>query len=480
MPPTSEEILARIDKNLGNVLGSQAEADARIKELGESNDALMTRIKTQDERIEKQDTFMANLEAEANKHRFDVGSGDRFCERDALVSAMPEKLKKWIPFVRALRGGVPVAGQEGMVEPVLRNHAAARLAQKDPETYVAVGGWFMARIQAQLANQSGQPILAEQYNKEAEALSKAMGGTAYEGILTKADLAEDVGGTGGFTVPVVTEAMIGWIIRDASIVRASSPTIVQMRTKVHELPKLANNFTVTWETEGTTIVDSAPATPFSQPSITAQKQAGMVTLSIELIADNIINLMDFIMTHLINVLGRDEDTQMITGTGTPFTGFESAITTNVVTKTPAPLASGDMINLIYDAEQAALVQMGSALWCHPWIIRDEIKLSLAAGNSAYMPFVIGSNVRAQNLHGIPTYASSVIPRTSGAGTESFVYSGPPQYLVIGDRLGTTFDVNPWAETEFKAGQVLLRMMRRVGFVVWVEEAMAKHHDIQLT
>ena len=55
--------------------------------------------------------------------------------------------------------------------------------------------------------------------------------------------------------------MIGWLIRDASVVRASNPTTLQMTSKVHQLPQLASDFTVTWEPEIAPVISKGNQSP---------------------------------------------------------------------------------------------------------------------------------------------------------------------------------------------------------------------------
>ena len=67
-------------------------------------------------------------------------------------------------------------------------------------------------------------------------------------------------------VPVILEAVIGWLMKDASVVRQAGPTLITMTSNTHELPKLADDFTVGWFSEEGTITDGVPASPFYSSS----------------------------------------------------------------------------------------------------------------------------------------------------------------------------------------------------------------------
>ena len=473
---TVNDLLSSVDGRLASMIEGQETLTKRLDTIESGRKDVLDKLTSHDDTLQKSEDWIKEIQANHNKVRLNAGaaSGGSFVERDALLGAMDDTLKSWIPRVAMAHGGDPVSLPDGSVG--TRSFACATLAQKDPVLYTAVGGWFQARIKSSYCAIRGRGAEAEKWNTRADRLAEALGG-----IQTKDNLEVTTDADGGYLVPTVTESMLAWLAKDASTIRKSGASIVQMSTMTHELPSLASDFNVQWKAENVTATDSAPADAFGSGNLTAEKQTGLVTVSIELIQDNIVNLMDFVMQHLMNMVGQAEDTAMFQGT-TPFSSMDNAITTYVVAKTPAVAAVADLINLMYKTENAVTVDSG-VFYAHPWVVRDVIKAGLASGNAAVLGMMLGSGVPSRavrNLFGAPCYSSANISRTSGAGTESFVYYGPPQYLVVGDRMGTTFDVNPWAGTEFKQGQVLLRLLRRVGFLVWYEKAFATHEDIQAT
>ena len=68
--------------------------------------------------------------------------------------------------------------------------------------------------------------------------------------------------------------------------------------------------------------------------------------------------------------------------------------------------------------------------------------------------------------GVRVYPTSTILRNRGTGTnETTAYFGRPTAIVIGERMGTTFDVDPYGL--FTTAQVRLRMLRRVAVLIWI-------------
>lgn len=452
-----DPILEKVDKSLEAILAGQNEAREKIASLEKEHGGVAARLMAIDDKIRSADAWRNDVEQRFAKSRYTNGS-------DELLGALPADLRTWIPRVKGIE-----AGQLSEAVRQFPGLAAGmvRFAQKDPVLYVATAGWFQSKIKAALATKMGNPAKASEWNERGEKLAEALGGILGE---AKAALQEDTNSEGGYLVPTITEAVIGWLMKEASVVRQAGATVMQMTAKTHQLPSLASDFTVSWTAEEGTITDAVPATPFSQGSLVAKKQTGLVTVSIELIQDNIVNLMDFVMAHLIQQIGRAEDAQALEGDGTTFSGLYSAAGVNSVAGGSAALTEVMLRKLIYGGEHASTLD-GGVIFAHPWIMRDALGLAISSG-SPWFPIIFGQgqqgNGHPNNIWGVPALLTSIIARNRGGGTnETTAYFGKPQYIVIGDRLGTTFDVNPWSETEFKKGQILLRLVRRVGILVWV-------------
>jgi HK97 family phage major capsid protein len=257
-------------------------------------------------------------------------------------------------------------------------------------------------------------------------------------------------------------------MKESSVVLSAGATTLQMTTKTHQLPTLANDFTVSWIAEEGTITDAAPGTPFGQGTLTAKKLAALVTVSIELVQDNVINLMDFVLRHLLQQAGRAVDLQALEGDGTTFSGLFSVAGVNSVAGGSNALSEDELRKLIYGGEHATTLENG-VIFAHPWIMRDAIGLAISSG-TPWFATVFGQdqqgNARPRNIWGVPAMLTSIIAKNRGGGTnETTAYHGDPSYIVIGQRMGTTFEVDPYGK--FDTAQLRLRLLQRTGVLIWV-------------
>jgi HK97 family phage major capsid protein len=453
----TEQVLTEVNTKLAGILDGQTKAAARDAAIEAKQAELLGKITEHDTGLKDQKKELERIERELNTKRFGAGSGS-VTETDALLNALPDDLKAMVSRVKGLRFAPVAPG-------LSRSAVAVRMAESDPVRYVAIGGWFQARVKQALFAKKGQATKAQEWDERANKLAEAMGGFTAE---QKAALQEDTNAEGGFLIPTVTEAMIGWLMKEASIVRSAGATILSMTTKTHQLPTLANDFSVSWIAEEGTITDGAPATPFGQGSLTAKKLASLVTVSIELVQDNIVNLMDFVLRHLLQQAGRAEDLQALEGDGTVFSGLFSVSGVNSVAGGSNALSEDELRRLIYGGEHATTLENG-VIFAHPWIMRDAIGLAISSG-TPWFATVFGQdqqgNARPRNIWGVPAYLSSIVAKNRGGGTnETTAYHGDPSYIVIGDRMGTTFEVDPYGK--FDTAQLRLRLLRRVGVLIWV-------------
>ena len=469
--------LKNFEAKLEKFLSEQETREKKTHEtIASTREALEKRLEAAESNLKAKDAALHELEVKADSIRFTHDGTDE------LRNALPEDLKAWIPRVKAIDGGDPFTIEhDGGVQRF--RSAVARLVKSDPVRATAFAGWVQAHIKAALAHQRHSSADAEKWRKRADDIAKALGGIDAE---TKAALQEDTDTEGGYLTPTIIEAMIGWLVKDNSVARSAGCSILQMRSALHQLPSLANDFTVAWTDEEGTITGGVPAAPFSQAQLRAKKQTSLGTASIELIQDNIVNLLGFVFQHWMTIVGRAEDLQVFEGDGTVFTGLFSATGTVSVSAGGNAAASGvaptfsDLISLIFGGEHQSTID-GGVIFAHTWFARDLIKATTGTAGSIYLPFIANRLPNPSSLAGVPYFPTSVISRIrSSATNESVAYHGNPAYIVIGDRMGTTFEINPWSENEWKKGQISMRLMRRVGITIWVPGYFTKLVNFELS
>jgi HK97 family phage major capsid protein len=465
-----KDVVGGVKKSLGQI-GGDTDVAALLKGMDE-------KIKTANETAEQ-------VKKQLDRARY--GSTSR--RRDAIVEAMPEELKSWIPRVAGITGGevmLPTV-EEGVVR-VQRGRSQVALANMDPVLYTALGGWFQQRVKGYLEAQKGNSEKAQKHATAADKLRAALDEGMY-GMFPpdqRAALAEGTGAEGGFLVPLITEPVIGELMKEFSVVRAAGPTVIQMQSDQHDLPDLASDFTVTIDNEAQTIADSEGT--FGNNQLIARRFGAMVTISIELIQDNIVNLMDFVMAHLIRVLGRTQDGLALEGDGVApnwlgvfgTTGVANVNNAGAASDAGVALALASWLKMRYAGEHWTTVRAG-AIWCHPWVVRDLVQAVISAGTVAAQVIFDVTGDAPERSGRQRLYPTSKIRRNRGATqtNETTAFHGDPTFMVFGERMGTEFSINPYAEGPFKKGQILLRMLQRTGFVCWVPEYFSKLSNIEV-
>lgn len=476
--PATAELLTKLDERITRYLGVQKEEfETRFKALKDVDGEVLGRLKLIDEGLESRDTAFTKLEREFNERRFNHGGG-QFKERDALRAVLPDECKDWPSRIAQMRGGeftaFSIEDDSGLMRPQIRSEQVARIAQTDPLLLACVAAWMRCRIKAFNATQDGDPSRAQKWNDQGRKLAEALGGFTAE---ARVALQEDSDSEGGALVPTIVETMIGWLMKDNSVVRASGPTVVQMTSKIHQFPNLLNDFTYTWFTEEGSFTDMAPTGPFGAGNLVAKKGGGIVTVSIELIQDSPTNLIDFLLVHLLSVRGRAEDIQMLEGDGSIFTGLFSAsgVGSTASAGGTTPISMTEFLKLVYGGEHDTTIAPG-VCYMHPWNVRDLL-VSHAGTNNPYFLWSVElgkGTVAPDVLGGKRLYKTSAISRVrGGSNNQATGYHGNPAFLIVGDRMGTEFSVNPWSTAEYKAGQILCRLMNRTGYLVWVPQYFMK-------
>lgn len=454
------DILNKLDGKLDQLIENDVELQNRVAELEKSAagtdkaskkaaelegklNKVENALKAHDETITTVKDAHEQLEADLKQRRFGLSG------IDSLVEAIPEDQRKFIVQVEA-NPGDPRLSKAFMDDPVKR---------------VAISSWFHSTIRQKVAAMQGDQLKSNAYFERCQKLEKALGGA-----VTKIDLREATDISGGYLVPSITEAVIGRLIQDYSAVRQANPTIIQMTSKTHQLPTLANNFTATLTAEAGTIADSAPTTMLGQSTLTAKKFTGLATVSLELLEDNIVNLSDFILSHMAERIARLEDTQALEGDGTG-SNFSGLLTVTGVATVRGGVTWGiglelaGLVKTVYQAEEAHSRQ-NAKFFVHPWVLRDAAQLTTGSAGSPWLPFIWNNGLPGQNLLNYPAISTTAISRTRGTSSnESYIYFGNMSGMVIGDRSGTRFDVDPYGL--FTTAQIRLRIIKRTGIVVWV-------------
>lgn len=98
---------------------------------------------------------------------------------------------------------------------------------------------------------------------------------------------------------------------------------------------------VSWPGHNTAPTPTDATNFFSQSSLTAETLAAAAIIQKELDEDSIASLVDFLAMRHGKEIAKEEDKQLLNGTGSPFTGIVSTVTTNVATLAATKVAFAD-------------------------------------------------------------------------------------------------------------------------------------------
>lgn len=219
---------------------------------------------------------------------------------------------------------------------------------------------------------------------------------------------------------------------------------------------------------------------FGRVALRTSRLMAVDTLSIEITEWAVPTIADFLIDVFAEKIAQAEDTAAFIGDGTAtyggFTGMLNAAGTVVVTlggaagsgKTLfADLRYSDLVNMI-DAPNEFTVDSGV------WIMSNSIanlirKLRENENDNTGRPLwsELGTEMltgRPPSIFGRPYYRTPVLPKQGDtAADKKFLIYGDPRYCFMGDSMSLRVDFSE--HTDFKKGNIAMRVLERVGFVV---------------
>lgn len=277
----------------------------------------------------------------------------------------------------------------------------------------------------QLGNVKEVPGMSKDVKKNVHELFKAVFLKDY--AVAKA-LSEGVDSAGGYLVPEEFLAkVIDLVTEEYGIVRPRATTYTMTRDTLN-IPTISSKPSFTWVTEGNAISSGQPQ--FGQLTLTAVKAGLIIPVTLELFEDSAINLTDLIANIFANALGEAEDTQALTGTGSPFTGVFGNANVNTVTLAATKTAftdvtADDLINLMYAvpskyAKNGVFILNRSIL---------PIIKKLKDNNGAYI-----FDPKDKTLFGYPVLESDAMPEAAASAANTpFIIFGDLKEIALGMR-----------------------------------------------
>lgn len=242
---------------------------------------------------------------------------------------------------------------------------------------------------------------------------------------------------GGYLVPQEFYADVIFALNEYGFARKYCP-VVEMNSNTLNVSTLASKPTVQWVDENS-IIPASKAT-FGRLTLTAKKLAAIYPISNELLQDANIDVYNTIVRIFANVFAQEEDTQVFSGSGAPFTGI---LTTSGVNTTylGGSSSSGkthftdvnfdDMIALVQSLAPA--YQRDAALFIEQNTLTELLKKK--DSNSRYLWDL----------------ASAIMPSVAnaqGLTANTLSFRGFPIVVLPNGLLTSVYDSSPHPETPF--------------------------------
>jgi HK97 family phage major capsid protein len=358
--------------------------------------------------------------------------------------------------------------------PAGKRNAASRPILSNPVGATLVAHWLYASFMIQKRRFGSQQQQADLYTfleKAEKALLDAVGVQKAAALTTGTDT------LGGHWIPDPVAAELYRLILDHSVF-GSLATHVPMTTKTLDLPVEGSSaLSVSWGSENTAITDSVPASnATNKVTLTAARLNGRAQSSIEEIMDSPISILNWVQTKLTELAGREIDNQCLEGTQFSGQSFLGNSSVNEFTTG----ANGDAItyallaDIVFKARERAS-RSGARWFVAPETMGKIVGLVDTSGQPVvHFGAAAVQGPVATTILGYPVEVHSVISasRTYGTGTTlSHIYFGPPSAMVLGDRMGMSWDVTD--QPNFTAATVDMRLITRLAVGCAVPKALTR-------
>lgn len=264
---------------------------------------------------------------------------------------------------------------------------------------------------------------------------------------------------GGILVPLTVDQNIQRTLDYISPIRQIARVISNAPARLR-LPS-ASGGAAYWTAEAATI--NTTAVTFASKDLVPEKLASIIPgITVEFLQDVAVNpsAQTLLEQQLATKAALKENDAFVNGDGSdkPFGFRSSAITPYSVAQAGANLSFGDLVALMFKLPTAYRNQGTFVL--PSAVLAKIIGLEDEQGRPLFIPAI--TDGAGATLLGRPVVVVDEIPTNLGGGSNaSEVWYGVFTDYVIGDRLGTTFDLGT-AGDDFNKAQYTLRMIKRVG------------------
>jgi len=273
--------------------------------------------------------------------------------------------------------------------------------------------------------------------------------------------AQSTGTTGGFLVPVKTEARIIELLKEKSVIRSMPGVqVIDMNDKM-VINRLDSSVSTSWGTENAQMSEDTNAT-WGQVSLELKKLKSLQKLSRELLENANPSVDNVIIQEMVDQIALAEDLAFLEGTGgqQPTGFYYHPYVKN--TDLSATLTFDDITEAMYQIEIAYGRING-------WVGNPREKQTLRSikdgnGNVIYAEGRITdpANANIDAIYGVPAKWTTTIPITLRPDTsESYMVAGDWSNMLIGNKSQIRIETTDTGGDAFEYDQVYLKAVRFV-------------------
>ncbi len=302
------------------------------------------------------------------------------------------------------------------------------------------------------------------------------------GVKTANGQSEGTNADGGFAVPTEYASEIIKLERQNSIARRIA-RLFPMGSLTRKIPRQLTNPTVTWTAEATNHTKTKAT--LEQITQTAKKVSALIPITEELLADNNVNLDQFLFQVVAEAIGREEDKVAfvgdVSGSSDPFNGVYFATGVNSVSMNGATLSWQDLVDLMM-APKAPYRARGQYV-CSSTALKKIMKLVDDQNRPIWLAPQLGQP--SGSILGKSYDETAEIPDTLGTtranGTNTAILFGDfGRSLWLSDRgeydvkaSDSASDANGGAGSAFLQDEIWYKFRKREDITVAQPEAFAK-------
>lgn len=255
--------------------------------------------------------------------------------------------------------------------------------------------------------------------------------------------------------------------RDALLARKLGVRILSGLHGNVTVPKYGSGLTTGWVAEGSAVPEGTMA--FDNVTLTPKHVGGFTEMSRQLIQQSSPDIEQLVRDDLAFLVAKSIDSALIKGGGT---NEPTGVMATVGIQT-ANLATLSWANILAMVSKLELINANAASWLTSPGVSTKLRGTLkAAGIAGYLS-------EGGSLADIPLVTTTQVPNEAGTPDKGVAILGDWSEVMLGVWSELDILVNPFAETPYKRGGVLVRAMASVDIAVRHPDAFVVAKDIAL-